>query len=225
MFKRMTLLRRLPAHDTAQFRAHWAHVHGAMVLGLPGIRRYVQNDIVEGAGRFDGIVELWFDDEPALRAAFASAQGRALPDDEANFLGGKIVCDVEEHVIASGASPEGAAKLITVVHSAHAAERDAWGSWHAGIERSVRRADFECTRMSVHRIVTMQRVGSEAGAKADLFAFVVYHFTAADARASFIASGRANIVERLAFDSSATFLRMPFRERVLKEGIDSAEPP
>jgi hypothetical protein len=70
----------------------------------------------------------------------------------------------------------------------------------------------------------MQRVGSEAGATADLFAFLVYHFTTPHARASFIGTGRADAVERLAFDASATFLRMPVRERVLKERSPSAPP-
>jgi len=217
MFKRMTLLRRVPHHTQPQFRAHWAQVHAPLVLRLPGIRRYVQNDIVAADAAYDGIVELWFDDEAALRAAFASAEGRALPSDEVHFLGGKIVCDVEERVIAAADGHVSGAKLLTVLRSDRAADRDAWEEWHAGIAGMVEPADFSCTRMSVHRVASLQRVGSEARGGADPFAFIAYHFTTPEARSSFLDTGRADAVEHLASDASATYLRMTVSERVLRE--------
>jgi hypothetical protein len=63
------------------------------VLELPGIRRYVQNDVIRRPSRVpcDGIVELWFDDAAALQCGVRQRGSRALPLDEANFLGGKIV--------------------------------------------------------------------------------------------------------------------------------------
>ena len=79
MFKRMTLLRRRTGDTAAAFQAHWSSVHSTFVLELPGIRRYVQNDVIRGPSRVpcDGIVELWFDDAAAMQMGFASPAGQA----------------------------------------------------------------------------------------------------------------------------------------------------
>lgn len=67
---------------------YWHDVHGPLALELPGLRAYVQNHSVARPGRVPkaaGFAELWFDDEEALRSAFASETGRALIADGANF--------------------------------------------------------------------------------------------------------------------------------------------
>jgi uncharacterized protein (TIGR02118 family) len=85
--KRMSLLRRLPGLSEAQFRHEWCDVHAGLVSRMSGVRGYRQNLItarerVKGKAceydelPIDGIVELWFDDEASLDAAFASTAGR-----------------------------------------------------------------------------------------------------------------------------------------------------
>jgi uncharacterized protein (TIGR02118 family) len=85
--KRMSLLKRIPGLSEAQFRHEWCEVHAGLVSKMPGVRGYRQNLIVarervKGTAceynelPIDGIVELWFDDEAGLEAAFASTAGR-----------------------------------------------------------------------------------------------------------------------------------------------------
>jgi hypothetical protein len=82
--KRITLLERRADLDRAAFSAHWSGPHVPIVLGLPGIARYLQHHVVEGADGLDGIVEITFDlpaDAPAHRSA-------EQEEDELTFLGG-----------------------------------------------------------------------------------------------------------------------------------------
>ena len=198
MFKRMTLLRRRDEQSTDAFQRHWSQVHSTFVLRLPGIRRYVQNDIVNApAGvAYNGIVELWFDDEADLRAAFASAAGRALPADEANFIDGKVVCDVEEHVLIDQSIRPGSAKLISIVSQKGDRTAAAWDRWKAGVQSNSEQLRSICGRLSLHRVAAIQRVGSEASSAEDLFAFIVYHFVSPEARSAFLASPSCEEIER-----------------------------
>jgi uncharacterized protein (TIGR02118 family) len=216
MFKRMTLLRRRADQTAAAFQAHWSQVHARLVLGLPAIRRYVQNDIGRAwpPMQFNGIVELWFDDEAALRAAFASDAGRALLPDEARFLGGKIVCDVEERIVARRAPTDGAAKLVSVVHSRLAGDESAWARWHARLASAPPTVEG-LIALSHHRIATQKGSGCEADARPDVFGFLVYHFDTVDARDAFARSRDAEAVERIDADPAAHAVRIAVTERVL----------
>ena len=93
MFKRMSVLVRRDGDTREQFSRGWLN-HGQFITGLPGLRGYVQNHVVEDFGtadaRFlaaDGFVELRFDSPEAMAAAFASPAARAMAQDEPNFLG------------------------------------------------------------------------------------------------------------------------------------------
>lgn len=223
MFKRMTLLRRRADQTAAAFQVHWAQVHAKLVLRLPAIRRYVQNDI----GRawppvgFNGIVELWFDDEAALRAAFASDAGRALLPDEMRFLGGKIVCDVEERIVARHAPTHGAAKLVSVVYSQLAGDQSAWARWHARLASAPPTVE-RLVALSHHRIATQKGSGCETDARPDVFGFVVYHFDSVDARDAFARSRDADAVERIYADPAAHAVRIAVTERVLLDAQQGA---
>ena len=82
--------------DRVEASAHWSDVHGPLVLGAPGVRRYVQN-VVSGTlgndgsitterARFDGFAEMWFEGEAAYARCRESAAWEALTRDGANFL-------------------------------------------------------------------------------------------------------------------------------------------
>lgn len=103
MTKRMTLLSRKEGLSTADFRNYWAGPHAALALGMEGISKYTHNRVDkilwnshdEPASSIDGIVELCFRDEDAMREAQASSIGRRhIPADELNFLKGWTLCIV-----------------------------------------------------------------------------------------------------------------------------------
>jgi uncharacterized protein (TIGR02118 family) len=98
-------LHRLPHLTRAQFQDYWLNRHGPLVrshAGALGIRRYVQTHATEtpfdaglrgvrGAPEpYDGIAELWWDDEAtferSMRDPAARAAGKILVDDERTFI-------------------------------------------------------------------------------------------------------------------------------------------
>jgi uncharacterized protein (TIGR02118 family) len=73
--------------DPATFDRHYREVHIPLLRGLPGLRRYwVGRDAaaVRGAPYYQ-VVELDWDTMDDLRAAFASAEGRATAADAARL--------------------------------------------------------------------------------------------------------------------------------------------
>ncbi|MBL28025.1 MAG: hypothetical protein CMM50_10815 [Rhodospirillaceae bacterium] len=109
MIVRMGLLRKRPDLTTDAFRAHWRDSHGPLAAKLPGLRRYHQNHVVDRAQRaisytrgsddFDGFSELWFDDMPAMAAAFATDHVQQLGADEARFIGELELITALQHVV------------------------------------------------------------------------------------------------------------------------------
>ena len=105
MIKLMFCLRRRSDLTREEFSAYWAGPHGRLGTSLAadlGYLRYVQshtltselNDALQ-AGRkapsaFDGVVELWFENEEAVSRTFSGKVGRAaaraLLNDEHNFV-------------------------------------------------------------------------------------------------------------------------------------------
>lgn len=86
--KRLGILRKKEGMSHADFVRHWTTVHAALCVQLPGLRRYSVNFVDrERFPKFgyDGFSELWFDDEPALHASFASPEGQTLLADLPNF--------------------------------------------------------------------------------------------------------------------------------------------
>jgi uncharacterized protein (TIGR02118 family) len=107
---RMGLLEKRPDIDTNEFRKRWREGHGPVAKKLPGLRRYHQNHVVDRAQRgitytrggldFDGFSELWFDDMPSMRAAFANeGQVKELGEDEARFIGEMKLITAVQHVV------------------------------------------------------------------------------------------------------------------------------
>ena len=74
-----------------QFFHYWENIHGPIGARIPHVRRLVQSHriVIPGdmrAADYDGVAELWFDDEAALLAARKSAEWKASSEDEANFI-------------------------------------------------------------------------------------------------------------------------------------------
>lgn len=91
MFKRMSVLVRRDGDDRAYFAEKWL-AHAAFISGLPGVRGYLQNHVVEefvdaAPLRVDGVVELRFDSPAAMAEAFKSPAAKLMAADEPGFLG------------------------------------------------------------------------------------------------------------------------------------------
>ncbi|MFQ5904227.1 MAG: EthD domain-containing protein [Candidatus Binatia bacterium] len=111
MVKVITLVKRKDGLTQEEFSRYWEEKHGPLIAKVfPGVRRYVQNHAARlpggGAPQVDGVVELWFDDLEAWRAAadfYLGDEGKVIRDDEEKFLDrNKMVFFVaQEKVIVS----------------------------------------------------------------------------------------------------------------------------
>ena len=104
----MGLLTRRPELTHAQFVKHWVEIHAPLAYAVPGVRRYVQNHIVEERTRpdipttelaIDGIAELCYDDRAAMERANASPEAKRLHADGALFIGRIKSFIIDEKVI------------------------------------------------------------------------------------------------------------------------------
>jgi uncharacterized protein (TIGR02118 family) len=90
MIKAVWLLKFRDDVDHDEVRRHWRTTHGQIALRVPGIRRYVQNHILdpldeeraEAGIKFNGVVECWFDDFAAFERATTSPEWGLLRADE-----------------------------------------------------------------------------------------------------------------------------------------------
>jgi len=108
VIKSIGLLTRKPELTHEQFVRHWVEIHAPLAHAVPGIRRYVQNHIIEERTRpdipttdvaIDGIAELCFDDRDAMDRANASPEARRLHADGALFIGRIKSFVIEERII------------------------------------------------------------------------------------------------------------------------------
>ena len=103
MIKLTFCLRRKPGLTWDEFSAYWHDVHAPLVRAraeVLGIKRYVQVRTIQNPeiiarmqernggspAPFDGIAELWYDEEPRPRTPEAAQAARELLEDERNFL-------------------------------------------------------------------------------------------------------------------------------------------
>src|ERR1700741_1858970 len=91
MVKVLTFLKRKPDMPVEEFQRYWLTRHPAVVVRLPGVRRYVQSHTLATAYRkgepvYDGIAEVWADDTDALRAMTRGPAHADVEADEAEFI-------------------------------------------------------------------------------------------------------------------------------------------
>jgi uncharacterized protein (TIGR02118 family) len=106
MIKLVYCITKKPGLTDEQFFHYWKDIHGPIGARIAHVRRLVQSQriTIPGDARptdYDGVVELWFDDEAALLAARKSAEWKASSEDEANFIDHTRVAYLvtREHVI------------------------------------------------------------------------------------------------------------------------------
>jgi uncharacterized protein (TIGR02118 family) len=91
MIKLVYCISKKPDLTDEQFFDYWKNVHGPIGARIPHVRRLIQSHrlAIPGDSRppdYDGVAELWFDDEAALLAARRSPEWKASSDDERNFI-------------------------------------------------------------------------------------------------------------------------------------------
>jgi uncharacterized protein (TIGR02118 family) len=73
-----------------QFHANLRNEHGPLAESLPGLRKYVQNHVAPDPSRphpgWDAVIELSWDDGPAMEAAWQSPEGRRATSHLADFV-------------------------------------------------------------------------------------------------------------------------------------------
>jgi uncharacterized protein (TIGR02118 family) len=91
MIKMMFLVHRRSDLDSEAFRKYWRETHSRFARNIPGLRKYIQHHALPNLDGspppYDGIAELWWDDQEAMENAFASLEGQAVLADLKNFLG------------------------------------------------------------------------------------------------------------------------------------------
>ena len=90
MIKVIEFFRRRQGMPKDAFIKHWQQRHTQVVLGIKGLRRYVQNPVIPVEGLppadFDGVVEVWFDDFETMRANGRSDYWPVVVEDEKRFI-------------------------------------------------------------------------------------------------------------------------------------------
>jgi len=91
MIKVVYCFRKRAGISDEDFDRYWRDVHGQLGARIPGLRRLVQSRAIrlQADARepdFDGVAELWFEDEAALLRARASEEWKQSTRDETSFL-------------------------------------------------------------------------------------------------------------------------------------------
>lgn len=100
MFKAIILLKRRDDTSPEEFAQWWLGAHAPLARGLPGLRGATFNLVAgDGSGAYDGISELWFDDQAAFEGAYATEHGRAVAADSMAHVSRRERLFVAEHVL------------------------------------------------------------------------------------------------------------------------------
>ena len=90
MLKLVGVVHKRAGMSTEEFRQYWLETHAPIVAKIPGLRKYTlvyANAGLDGTPPpFDGLAEMWFDDEASLEMAMASPEVGAAMADNKNLL-------------------------------------------------------------------------------------------------------------------------------------------
>jgi len=123
MLKVIDLVKRRPELSVAEFQERWRTEAVPRLAAVPGVRRYVQSHALpQGYARgdllFDGLGEMWFDDEATCAYALTSAPFAAAMAAMAAVIDpARLVrMPVDVLVIKDGAIPDNAVKNVEFVN-------------------------------------------------------------------------------------------------------------
>ncbi len=103
MIKMVAMVKKKEGMETGEFVRYWIEVHAPLEAKWPGLKRYVISPAIGAPGggepEYDGVAELWFEDEQAMNKALASPERQVSREDFLKFVGGATMMVTEEHVI------------------------------------------------------------------------------------------------------------------------------
>lgn len=97
----MIMLTRGADMSPEEFAGWWLTEHAPLARTLPGVREIRFNLVTDGNDDVDGIAELWFDDQDAFEAAYATEVGKAVAQDSLDHVAGRVRMFVQENQILS----------------------------------------------------------------------------------------------------------------------------
>ncbi|MBI3376189.1 MAG: EthD family reductase [Betaproteobacteria bacterium] len=122
MVKMVIFFKRKSGMSVEAFQDHWRRTHAAIIVRLPGIRRYVQSHVLPSSYRkgepvFDAVAESSFDDTQAMKLLSGSPQYAEVLADEPNFIERSSMNSIitDEHVIKDAPAPANGIKSIDFV--------------------------------------------------------------------------------------------------------------
>ncbi len=100
MYKVMSLMKRKDGMSHEDFTRWIMEDHVAFARKLPGMKKYISNVLLKETPEapFDGVSEMYFDDEAAMVAAFATDEGKAAGGDAAAHCSNRFRMMVKEKV-------------------------------------------------------------------------------------------------------------------------------
>jgi uncharacterized protein (TIGR02118 family) len=217
----MTLLRRKPGATSKEFQRHWRDIHGALVVKLPHIQRYVQNFVLESIPKseIEGIVELTFANKQDFAEAFASPGGKALPPDEVNFLSGKVACDGESRVLIADESGASVTKIISVLSFPQGFDgRAVWATWEKQILQRAKELR-SLVGLTLHEVQSVTRAGTEEGGTDQIVAIMLYRLKE-DSRSPADSAKLMGVIDKMEGvpeNGRPNRLRYVVKERVVRE--------
>src|SRR4249919_1873943 len=97
MIKVMSPMKRKEDMPFGEFKKWLLDEHVAFARNLPGLRKYTSNALINENpdAPYDGVTELFFDDEAAMTAAFATDAGKAAGGDAAAHASSRfrMICE------------------------------------------------------------------------------------------------------------------------------------
>lgn len=146
MISRIGILTRRDDMSSEQFCDYWRNGHGPLAAKLPGLRRYLQNRVVDstqlaidharGDWNVAGFSQLYFDDTSAMNRAVASAEFLPTVPDVRRFCSDvKVVVCQPNVVVPVADQPEPLIKRMSILTRRPDISpqrfRDEWIGFHA----------------------------------------------------------------------------------------------
>ncbi|MGA9724513.1 MAG: EthD family reductase [Candidatus Binatus sp.] len=121
MVKAFNFFKRKPGLNVDDFQNYWLNEHAAIIRAIPELRKYVASITLPSAYRnreplYDGISEVWFDDEDAMRRNDTPPR-HAAHEDDAKFVDmSKAAAIVTDEIIQKAGTPgDGAVKMFSML--------------------------------------------------------------------------------------------------------------
>ena len=100
MIKVMSLMKRKDGMSFEDFRSWLENDHPKLAKNIPGMRKYTVNILAKANDElpFDGVSEMWFDNEAAIAESFGTDGGKAAGGDAAAHCSNRVRLVMNEHV-------------------------------------------------------------------------------------------------------------------------------